>query len=65
MWESQSYIKYDNWKLDDADKAIYQHLASQFSAEFLKKNNANLDSKICCEIHGTQDQAKSEVWHNE
>lgn len=65
MWESVLYIKYGDWKLDDPDKAIYQHLVSQFCAEFSKKNDAILDSKICCEVPGTQDQAKSKEWHNQ
>lgn len=65
MWESLLPIRYDNFKLDQGDNAIYRNLTLQFIAEFDKQNRSILESKTCCEIPDTQDQAESDRWHLE
>ena len=41
MWESIFKIKYENWKLDEADATVYKEMVIQF-AQNLSQNNADI-----------------------
>ena len=65
MWETILKIKYENWKLDEADATVYKEMVIQF-AQNLSQNNADiLNDKVCGEIPGTDQQANSDRWHLE
>ncbi|XP_066935617.1 uncharacterized protein [Clytia hemisphaerica] len=58
MWESIFKIKYENWKLDEADATVYKEMVNRFAENFSQNNADILNDKACGEIPETDQQQK-------